>query len=51
MANKPEYIFTFTFKISRHKAEKLLDIIMGIFDLLGYEFGVDFVGGFSLNKK
>lgn len=43
---KQTFTFTFTATITRKSAEKLLDIIIVIFQLAGLELGVDFVGGF-----
>ena len=51
---KQSFTFTFTIKVNRKTADKILDAFMMVLDLLGLELGIDFTGGFNLesnNKK
>lgn len=51
---RKQFVFTFTIKVNRKTADKILDAFLMVLDLLGLELGVDFTGGFNLesnNKK
>lgn len=52
MQNRKQYFtFTFTAKVSRKTAEKLLDSIISLFQLVGLELSVDFTGGFNIDTE
>ena len=46
--------FTFTFhviKVEREKAEKIMDFLVSMFELMGFKLDVDFSGGMNITEE